>query len=70
MNEFLNYLATVEFQAAYVVYEKNKRSMGLKHGDLIILELVSYYISKDRKESGKNVNVNFLIQEVGNWLKE
>lgn len=69
MAPVLEYMKSIDFQAAYTVYDKNKRLMDLDHRDLLRLELVSYYLSESRKESGKLPNVDYLVQEVGNWLR-
>lgn len=69
MSEYLDYIGSVEFQAAYTIWEKYKRSLELGVKDLHRLEVVSYYLSEERKQKGKIPNVDFLTQEVGKFLK-
>jgi hypothetical protein len=69
MNKLLEYLGTIEFIAAYTIWEKYKRSMELQILDLKKLEMVSFYISQDRKNNNKNPNLDFLIQQIQEYLK-
>lgn len=65
---FLEYLGTIEAEAVFTIYQKYKRSMGLKHSHLMWLHEQCAYIFLERKQK-KEVNVNYLIQELGNRLK-
>ena len=69
MSEHLEYLGSEEFQAAYTIFEKYKRSMDLDISNLRKLDCASYIISRRREEVGKNASLGFLLQEVGKYLK-
>lgn len=69
LKRFRNYMGSIEWQAAYTIHEKYKRSMDLDHFDLRKLEYASNFISETRKDNGKLPNMDFLTQEVGKFLK-
>ncbi len=61
---------TIEFQAAFIIFDKYRRSMELDHTDLKKLVSNSQHISSERRAKGKVPNLDFLTQEVGKQLKE
>lgn len=60
---------TIEFQAAYTIFDKYRRSKNLDHTDLRNLVSSAQRISTERIAKGKIPNLDFLTQEVGKHLK-
>jgi hypothetical protein len=69
IDEMHEYRRSVEFQSAYVIYEKYKRKFNLDIKNLRELEMEAYHLSKARKEKGKTPNVDYLSQELSKFLK-
>ena len=58
-----------EVKAAMIVFEKYKRKFNLQYEDLIKLSRYVINFSEERKQSGKKVSNDYLVQIASNEIK-
>ena len=64
-----SWMNSLEFQAAFACFDKNKRKHNLSKEVLQILAEESLKLSEERKQSGKTPNLDYLIQKLGEKFK-
>lgn len=67
--DFQESVRSPEWRAAYIVYDKYRRKMGLEMSDYWKLVDFVMKFSQERKDAGKNVSNDFLIQIASNEIK-
>lgn len=60
---------SLEFQAAFTVFDKHKRKNNLSKEDLHLLGEEALKFSEERKQNGKTPNLDYLIQKLGEKFK-
>ncbi len=61
---------TMEWKAAITIHDKYRRKYDLGHEDLISLRKFAESLSESRKEQGKPLNKDFLIQHLSAEVKK
>ena len=60
---------SVEYKSALIIYEKYKRKFNLQYNDLLDIRDYAIEFSTERKNAGKSINKDFLIQKLSEYLK-
>jgi len=67
--DLVSWMNSLEFQAAFVVFDKHKRKLNLSNKDLHNLAIQALSISEARKQNNKTPNLDYLVQELGKQFK-
>ncbi len=67
--DFQESVRSPEWRAAYIVHEKYRRKMNLEISDLRRLTEFVMTFSQERKDAGKNVSNDYLVQIASNEIK-
>lgn len=63
--ELAKWMNSLEFQAAFAAFDKNKRKNNLSSKDLQLMAEESLKLSEERKQNGKTPNFDYLVQKLG-----